>query len=242
VKKGLILILCVFFLGLTSVKAAKCENKEQADLNNVAAQVKASYEVKEGTVNLDDIIIPDNEATELPSDIKPTYTYLSVSLLNITEKTYVTITSEAGFSKTITYASTSSGLYSFEWTDLSKVNNLTITVYSSDKTGCPNEKIRVFYLKLPKSNEYASSPLCSGNEGFYLCKPLITTEEPDYNTFETKLKSYMDGKINKEGEDVTAKAKGLTNTQIILISVGVAVLVVGVVSVIALKKKRRIKR
>ena len=241
-KKGLILILCVFFLGITSAKAVQCEYKEQSELNNEAAQIKASYEVKEGTVDPNNIIIPTNDETILTSDLDLRYNYLSINILNITERNYVEITSEQGFKKTVNYDNVSNGLYSFDWEDLSEVTNLTITVYSSSKTGCPNERIRVFYLKLPKSNEYASSSLCDGNEEFYLCKSLITEEEPDFETFEKKLNSFKAGKINNDGEEISLRTKGLTNTQMILISAGVAVLVVGVVSVITLKKKRRVKR
>ena len=243
-KKGMILVLSVFFFFISSVCAASsCSYQEQSSINSIASQVKASYELKEGILDPSKYLVPAVVAgTEEESTYVAKYRYLQISILNITEETYVKVKSEDGYSKTIEYSDTYQGIYSLDWDDLTKITPLTIEVYSSNKTGCPNEKYRVLYLTLPKANEYASSSECVDNENFYLCKELITFQEPDFNTFEKKIAAYKEGKISNIGEELVGKTKGLTNAQILIISISASVLVVGVVIVITLKKKRRIKK
>ncbi len=239
-KKGMILILSVFFLGMFSAKAASsCSYQEQASLNNIASQIKASYEVKEGvldqnTYGLPDVLIDDEE------NYQATYHYFEVSILNITEETYVIISNDIDNTKyTVGYSDTTDGIFHFDWKNLSNVTSIMIEVYSSDKTACANEKYRVFYLKLPKSNAYYNSPLCEGNESFYLCKEFIASNEPDFKTFETKINDYKAGRISDAGEEKAVSSNSIIKDHIVEIIVG-GIVIVGVIFVITLNKKRSV--
>ena len=244
-KKGIILILSVFFIGMFSVNAASsCSYKELAELNNIAAQVKTNYEIKVGTLNSDSYGIPDVLiGTPEAESYVAEYKYFMINVLYITEQTYVIISHEDESMKLrANFEDTTNGIYKMEWKNLSSINKLTFEIYSSDKTGCPDEKLYTTYLSLPRANEYSALEACKNNNDFYLCQEFVTFEKIDYETFEKKLNDFKAGKINEEGQSVNKNDnklfKFVRNHKTAVVATS-CVLIVGVVTVITLKKKRR---
>ena len=245
-KKGIALVLSLLFLSITTVKAASsCTYQEQAELNGVASQIKATYEVKTGKLDSEDYALPDIFDEDEVIDYSAEYKYLQVSIVNITEDFYVVIKNDqSDIEQKVYYSNTNNGVYSYDWNNLNNVAKLTIEVYSSSKTNCANEKYRVLYLTLPKANKYASLPMCNDIEGFYLCKEFVEFEEPDFNTFEKRVNAYKEGKITNTGEETILSNPFISfvNNNKVLIACVSSLVIVGVVTVIALKKKRRNNR
>lgn len=244
-KKGILLLICSLFLTTHSVKAASsCSYKELAELNNLATQTKVSYEIKVGTYDENEFAIPDILiGTDEENSFVAEYKYLVINVLNITEQTYAVLRSDTNsLSYTINYDDTTNGIYKIDWKELSKVTKITVDVYSSTKTGCPNEKLYTTYLTLPRLNTYAALEACDGSEQFYLCQDFVTYENIDYDAFVTKLNDYKSGKVNNDGEQLNNSQNMVLNflveNKVTIIVIG-CILIVGVVTVITLKSKRR---
>lgn len=177
-RKLFFLVVSIFFLLNSNVKAASlCDYKEQAELNGKAANIKVSYELISETIHFD-----DGDAIQ----------YLfEVSILNLTEEFYVIVTNnETKKESTYTYRDVKSGIVKFKWEDISKVTNFTIEVVSSNKTNCPDEKVKTLYLTIPRYNEFSRRVICSEYPDFYLCQEFVTFSNISEETFLKRLEEY----------------------------------------------------
>ena len=242
------LFLAVFvalFSSITIVNAAsKCDYDEQVELNNVAANIKVSYEEaigvdnSEGSITSDVGVVADNE-----------YTYFKISAFNLTEDVYIKITNDYNNEvKYLYYSDSESGVASYEWKHLDAVTDFTISVYSSNKTGCPNEEYRVIYLTTPRSNWLSDSAACTGNEEFYYCqKYVLEKDEISVEEFEKQISEFSASKLKEEEQKEEEEDKDwLTKVQdficenkITIIIISTIIVVGGVVTTVIVIKKRR---
>lgn len=243
IKRILLLLVVAVFFGINPVNAAsKCDYNEQVELNNAAANIKATYEEAKGKVD------PSLIIGAAGGNDEAIYYYLKVQIYNLTEDVYLRITNDVNNEvKYLHYKDSQSGVIEFDWKDLDKVVNFTITVYSSTNTNCPNEEYRKINLTLPRYNKYSDRVNCINNESFYLCQKYITsTEEIDEATFDEKLTAF----INKttEEENIRNEANKTWNekvsdfikeNKVTIIVISTIIVIGGVVTTVIVIKKRR---
>lgn len=241
--KMLLFVLTILFLQVNVVNAAsKCDYNEQVELNNLAADIKVTYEEAEGEID-PSLIIGASGATE-----PATYYYFKVLIYNLPDNLYLKITNDVNDEvKYLHYSNAKDGVIEFDWEDLNKVANFTITVYSSANSSCPNEEYRVIYLTLPRYNEYSARAKCTDKESFYYCQKYITTEEEiDEKTFEEKLLAFESEEIIKHEQEEEANKNWIDRFIDTIkenkITVGIAstiIVIGGVVAIVIVIKKRR---
>ncbi len=159
-KKILLALFLVFSLNLKVNAASLCSYKEQTELNREAANVKATYEIK--------------EINETDSEGPITFEVFEISILNITDNFYVQVrndkTSEV---KTFRKEDTTDGIAKFEWGDFDTLTNFTVQVYSTNATSCPNELYKTVYLTTPMFNPYSQRAICDEYSDLDVCQEFI---------------------------------------------------------------------
>ena len=138
-------------------------------------------------------------------------------------------------------------IITFPWYTLNKVTNFTMEVYTTDNTGCKDEKYKTVYLTTPRYNTYANRAICEGNEELSICQEYVTFKEMSETDFiekvieETKIENTnnSDEGENKENE------KGLISNIItfvgdnIIYIAGAFVLFIIVIIIINRKKTKK---
>ena len=249
-KKNICYILVVLFLFLTkiNVKAVSlCTYEDQAKLNNISANVKVSYEEATGTLDPNKYITPEIYIGTDKENAPITYNYFKINIINITKDLYVKISNNLNSNvNTINYSDTTDGLYSYDWKDLSKVAELTIDVYSSKETNCPNELYYKSYFTVPRVNEHSFDDVCSENADYYLCQKYVTYDPIDYDSFYEKMDTYVEEKLNIENSSSNETNKTFFQKIIAFISkqkyifIGVlAVIILFTIIMIIKSKKNR---
>lgn len=135
---------------------ATCDYKTQANLNKLAANVTASYEI---------------EKREDGSNV------FKISVYNIVDTLYASVTDESGdFSLTITTAHLTNGVYTFDITNDTDVIKYNFVVRSL-APGCTGD-IRKFSLVKPKKNKYHDYNECkfADTEKYSYCEEWITKD------------------------------------------------------------------
>ena len=230
-KKFMTFVLMLFFVTRVSAESI-CSYKEQATINGKAANIKASHEIK--TISHGDEEIGHDEY------------YFDVNITNVTEDFYIVIKNNVTKEeKKYTSENAKNGIISIKWTEIFKVTNLTIQVFTSNKTQCPNERFKTIYLTLPRYNEYWNRPVCEGNETFRMCKQFVTFDEINEEEFIGEISKYREqqkehtqGKPNVEEPTLMDNVFEFIDAYKFIIIGGVA-LVVGVAVLI---NNRRTKK
>lgn len=186
-KKIITFIMLMLFFNIEVSAASLCSYQEQATINSKAANVKASYEIS--SINHGNEEVGHREH------------FFTISVTNVTEDFYVVIKSDLN-NEEVTYKSSDAvdGIITIKWTDVLRVTNLTIQVYTSNKTNCPNERYKTFYLTLPRFNEFSGKASCIENPDFYLCKEFVTFDEIDETEFVDRMIQYKEKVTTNEEE------------------------------------------
>lgn len=239
-KKGTSIILSLILLICPSIvkAASSCSYSEQAKLNDLVANVKASYEYIERLSDEKGMDPDSGEEMDVWESI------FKISVLNITEEIYITISNDAtGFEATYKYEDTNNGIVEFEQKDLTKVTEYKIDVYSNN-SNCAGELYRTFTLKTPKFNVFSNIALCNIYPNYYYCQEFLDTDvEIDYEKFYDGLESYQELHPEEEQKEETKKENKLIKfykEHALAINIIAGVLVVGGVTatVILVKRKR----
>lgn len=216
-KKILTLLFALMLFFNTKNVSADCNFEEQAKLNKEAANIKVSYAENKRSCNMQDNWCGLEEGEDMEGqtpDEEPgpvyeedEYTdeveYFDISILNVTENLYVKVKNNVGFGpKQFNYSSAKDGVITFYWDNIMDVANFTFEVYSSSKTSCPNEKVRVLYLTTPRLNLFSNYEICDEYPEYEMCKKYITTKtEVDHETFVTNIKKYSEKAENKDQQN-----------------------------------------
>lgn len=176
IKKTLSFMIVTFlavFLGSNLVSAAdKCTYQEKANLNEIAQNVKTSYEITE---RKEKKIVSHPDKDERV-EVEYTYPEFKISIYNLTDDLYVMQTNE--LTKEVTYIynnMTTNGVYTLIDPDLQNIVTYTYKVLSNLKA-CEGEALRTYTIKKPKENWFASLLACQGYADLPYCKPYITEE------------------------------------------------------------------
>lgn len=197
-KKILAIVFAIFLFNMEVSAASLCSYKEQTEINQKAANVKVTYEVVTDTVHFE--------------DMDSTMEVFDISIFNITEELYVIVKNNiTREEKTFTHSDTVDGVATFRWTYAESVTNFTIQVYTTNKTSCPDEKFKTFYLTTPRYNEYYDVEVCQELSEFYLCQKFVTFSEISEEKFFTQLENYRNGDVNNKGEEIPNKDEKLTD-------------------------------
>jgi hypothetical protein len=242
----ILLILCVFLVAKDVNATSSCSYEDQANLNSTSANVKLNYNVETELVDKSQYIVPDSIAgTEEESTYELSTYYFKVSVLNVTDKIYVVIKNNQDNNQIrINYGDTTDGSYSFNWTNLENVTNLTANIYSSASTSCPDELYQTMYLTLPRYNENQFDDICNNYPDYYLCQKFVTYDSISYDDFLSKMNSYdnqqTESETNQENTNLTVWQKILnfiSNNKVYFIA-GIVIVLMGATTVIILKKRR----
>ena len=249
-KKIVFLFLCVFMMHITSVKAeGTCSYKEQAAFKSELANVKTTYEGVEtlidgvtGQPTTEDKI----DSNRNPQDEGYYYRYtLNISILNMTENMYVQVSNDQDDNvQYFRYSDFKDGILTFEHGSdmISEITKYTFSFYTSESTSCPDEYIGKRTLTVPMYNENSTDSLCEENKDLDICKTFTDVEfeskDEFYQKYEEETKNSKQDKNDKN--DNNTKSFFDENKEVILISAGVIVVIIG--TLIITKKIRDNKR
>lgn len=237
-------LLAIIFLTPNFVHAeSSCSYNEQAELNDIVANVKANYEV----VNIYNGKFLDIDNQDENGNIPEVDSYIKgfdISILNLTEDIYVKISNDKNSeSMTYYYKDTNNGMITFRTTEIEKLVNYTIEVYSN-KYSCVGELYRSIPLSTPIYNPYSEMIACQDNPEFYYCQEFIPSENISLNEFAEKIQKY-EQETKPEEKEVNEKEnfferikRFYTYNKTLIYSIGI-VIVVGVATTVILVKKKR---
>lgn len=239
----------VLFLINTNSVFGECSTEEMNKLNSWAVNVKVDQEEMIGILDKGEYSPPDGLTEEEAENYVATYSFFRIYIRNITEELYVKVYNHVtDEEKTYTYEDSEDGTIYFDRKYIRNLGKYTITIYSSDKTGCADTKLNSIPVTTPWFNEYSTLELCNGAEDFYLCHRFLTVENVEYSKFVDLVTKYKDGKVNNEGEEMPStpekeknSLKEFYNKYSIFIIIGIIILIIGGVSASVVIKKNRSK-
>ena len=231
----ILVFLCLFIVGVSNASAAStCDYETQVKLNSEAANIKASYEVKEiKTGRKVEADLGDEEY------IDETYQGVEVSIYNMTEDLYLTVfNTSTSETKTYNYEDTDNGSIKLVRGEdgLEEIVTYQITIYSNH-SDCKGEELKKISLATPKYNSFSADALCEGSSKYY-CQEYITE---DLNmTYDDFLKQAANNNKNDDNEDTnTDKKENFFEKYGIYMLGGVLVILLGVVTTVIVRKKQR---
>ncbi len=194
-KKIIFAILVIFSFSVNVRAASLCSAKEQLDLRKEVANVKADYETK-------------NEDLDTGNEFVQLHYYIQISILNLTENFYMVITNDVNDEQLTFYSNDAvDGIITFNWDEVDEITRMTIKVYSSDNTSCPDEEYKTIYLSLPRYNYYSRYEICNIIPDFNLCQEFVSVKEFDENNFWKQVENYR----NEHPEETQDKPSENTN-------------------------------
>ena len=234
---------------ITGVKAAgTCSNSEQAELNKLVSNIRASYQDMERELTPDEYGAPDSytEEEDLEDLEPPKMSYLNIYITNLTDKLYAVVSNDYNEEiNTYSYSNAKDGVISFDWYNVEKVANFTIKIYSSNNSGCPDELQKTLKLKTPRINNFYSYDICSQAQEFELCQKYVMFNQMDIVEANTRIIEYLDSKEKEEKEESKTgnwqdKIKNFViKNKYYFIGGGVVLVVgIGVGTVVIVKRKR----
>lgn len=233
--KKILVFLCLFIVGVSNASAAStCDYETQVKLNSEAANIKASYEVKEiKTGNKKENDLVDDEPTD------ETYQGVEVSIYNMTENLYLTVmNTSTNETKIYHYEDTDNGSIKLVRGEdgLEDIVTYQITIYSNHND-CKAEELKKINLVTPKYNSFSADALCEGSSKYY-CQEYVTE---DLNmTYDDFLKqSANNNKNNGNGDTDTVKDNDFFKKYGIYIVGGILVILLGVMTTVIVRKKQR---
>ena len=241
-KIGIVFLILVCFI--STVKAASlCSYEKQVELSKSAINVKMSFEEEEGVREPGTYYPPEGVD---PETYEAKYDYFKLKIVNLDENVYVKLENSTNKDiKYIKYEDTNEGTFEIDWKDLTKVTTFTYTIYTSDKTYCPNEELKKGYLTVPMYNRYHLNDRCAEYPEHKFCQKYVTYDlsgELFYETLDSYILKENDKKNNEKKEESKSGIIGFVKNHKYTLGIGISILiVVGVAAGVLLAKKRRSK-
>lgn len=238
------IFLLIFLVGMLNVRA-ECSMDESSKLSSLAVNVKVDYEIVEKEMPMEEgFNYPDGLTEEEIANYKNTSDFFRIHIYNITEELYVEVrNTTTGDSKNYYYADTDNGTVSFDEIVSEKITDYTVTVYSSNKTGCSDKKLTTITKTTPMYNVISELAICDGIEEYYLCQPYLSVKT-NFENYESLIKDYRKNKEGKsEASKKEEKKEGFlgflkNNKGIVVATVVLIVTIGGLVTVIIVKRQR----
>lgn len=239
---------CLTFLFCMSfvqnvMAASTCDYSEQVELQNVAANVKATYEANVRQTDE----FADIDSINDPNGAYIVENYVDITVLNITEQIYVTV--QKGNStevKTYHYGDTSNGTLRFSKDNLDEIVEYKILIYS-DHDHCRGDLLRTISLLTPKYNEYSEYGFCDALSNLFYCQQFITTEiTTDAVEIEKEMlrqyQLFQKQEEEQQHEELGFWKKVMNFLQDHVLIIGIVltvIIIVGVSATVIVVKKRR---
>lgn len=240
-------LLAIIFWTPNLVNAeSACSYSEQAELNDIVANVKATYEIVEVyNGKILDIDNPNEDGT-FPEIDKYTKNF-KISILNITDDIYVKVSNDDDTEvKTFKASDAVDGVVSFQTSKKYAMVTYTIEIFAN-KYSCIGESFRKITLTTPMYNHYSKNNLCQENPDFYYCQEFISTENISLDDFKNRVAEYQQAKekeheaqLEKENKNFWERIKEFYNNNTLIVN-GVIVIIIamGVATTVILVKKKR---
>ncbi len=221
--KIVLLFLCFFVT--TRVNAETCSNKELNSLKEKAINIKVTYDLYDSTYNENHLY------------------YFNVLITNFDKDFYIV----------------DSDGQEFKYMDdlehdgirvLRSVNEGTkydFTLYTSNETKCPDNKIITKSITLPYYNDYSQREECKGIEEFALCQKyyggVIDSEDYFKTQVEKYRKSLVDNSNKKNDKSIVSIILAFITNNLLIVIPSIIVIIVIVILVVikTIKKKKRVK-
>lgn len=236
---GAVLGLALLCVPNIVIAASSCSYSEQAELNEIAANVKTNYEVidiyKGKSTNPDAYNQP-----EVDVYVKG----LKVNILNVTDDIYISLTNtNTNEVKNYTSSDAVNGVITFEHADVEQMYTYKIDIYAN-KYSCTGELIRTYDFITPLYNFYSGLEICSTYPDFYYCQEFLTTENNiSYDEFLEKIEELREEEPEEEKEKEKSFGEKLKefykNNEITILIIGGIIVVGGITTTVILVKKRR---
>ncbi len=238
----LLYLIFVFALSLGAKNVyAKCTYADKAALNKEVGNVKVRYEAAK------EAVMPEGWGCDGEEECQPYRHYININVLNLSENFYVDIKNSVTKKSQKYYYSQvpEDGILKIEWDDVTQINTFTITVYASDKTSCPDTKLKVTHVTTPRRNEFSENSICEEVPNYYLCREYVTYEnDPTFAEFQTAVEK----EIEKQREENKKKKEkgffekllefiGKYKIAIIVVAVVIMAVVTGIVIIVRKKKE-----
>lgn len=246
IKKLFLLAIILLTPNLVRAESA-CSYEEQTELNDIVANVKASYEIIDVYVGKTYEVYNPNEDGTFP-EVDSYAKEFQFTILNITDDVYVKVSNNQN-STVYTFKSTDTkdGMITFTTPDVFELTTYTFEVYAN-KYSCIGELFRKFTITTPVYNSFSKYSICQDNPDFYYCQEFITTENLTISDFYTKVQEYANQKEKEEQEkeeqernkSIIERIKDFYNDNTIVIyTIGIVIVIVGVATTVILVKKKR---
>ena len=233
-KKILVFLILILTFNTNVSAASMCSSEEKVELNQKAANIKAKYEVVEEKY----------ETLDFPYEA--TRTFFNIHISNISEEFYIVVRNEDNnFNQNYYYANSNNGIITIKWENMFEVSTFSLEVYTTDKTGCPNEKLKTLYLTTPRYNSLSENYLCDEYNDFYLCAEYVNfavvSEEKFFDEFDKYIKK-IEKKYPQEGlkqEEENKFIELIDNYKWYIISGVIIIAGIGFAVIIIKKRKYR---
>lgn len=200
----------------TTTEDTKCNYNSKAYLNKIASQVKMAYEFK----------YDESDKTSF-----------NISIYNIKEDIYISLSDSLGSTKEIFPNMTSGGTYTFNITNTQDLITYTARVRTL-KFGCVDD-IRKITLIKPRYNEISENSLCSNEytKGLTYCQEWINhefgiTRSEILDILEREIEKHQATEVVEETEEEKQREKDKINDEkkkkiknILIISLIVAIII-----------------
>jgi len=197
------LIICFILfacIAKVNVSALSCSNAVTKDLGQIAAYVKASYEVIDSST-VKELVIGEDKTTYYT----PNFNFL-ISIYNITNDIYVEITDDVTNQNiTVHYSDTDDGVYTFSNEDFGKIYTYTIKVLSANDD-CYGEKVRTLTLVKPRYNAFSEYTYCKTSSSIY-CQKFVVKETGLKNAGDFYSKIGVNNDKNKKKSQTTSETE-----------------------------------
>ncbi len=244
-KKKIILFMALLCMPIYA-NASTCSTEEQLTLRNGASLITAAYEESEREVDPSTYIPPGNLTEEEKENYVEMETFFNINILNITTDYYVEITNNQNNEVILVRANdTEDGKYTFEHNNLNTVTTYTMSVYSSNDTGCPDERLSIVRVTTPMINPFASYDVCSIYPDESVCQKYVTTPGFDSTMFYNAINGLKAENVeNPEDDDdgVIAETTDFIKDYYLYFIIGAVIIAAGVIVFVILKKKRGKKK
>ena len=244
-KKNIVGVVLAFILFWPSIikAASSCSYSEQVELNSIAGNVKASYDVIE--IKTGKAVNPD--APGMP-EIDIYKKGLKIKIINVSNDIYLKIINKnTNEEKTYQASDLQDGTIVFEYNDVNTITTYAIEIYAN-KYSCNGELIRTFDFVTPQYNFYSELEICNQYPDFYYCQEFVTVgENISYDAFLNKVEELKEEKKQEEIEKEEIKNKSFLkklkdlyyNNKIVINLIGCVIVVGGLTTTVIIIKKKR---
>lgn len=221
--KIVLLFLCFFVT--TRVNAETCSNKELNSLKEKAINIKVTYDLYDSTYNENHMY------------------YFNVLLANFDKDFYIVDSDGQEFR----YMENLEDNGVRVLRSVKEGTKYDFTLYTSNETKCPDNKIITKSITLPYYNDYSQREECKGIEEFALCQKyyggVIDSEDYFKTQVEKYRKSLVDNSNKKNDKSIVSIILAFITNNLLIVIPSIIVIIVIVILVVikTIKKKKRVK-